>query len=121
MVVLLLVPMVTALLLSTVPSLSIGCCSHELTKKSITTFLFLNAWKLLKIMLKYPYLHLTLSNTPKCYFFSRKALFHKINKILKMAAVKTCAFKSCEKCSFTSQNISSDVLQATEIIVVTFQ
>ena len=47
------------------PSLSIGRCSHEPTENFIINFLFLNAWKLLKIILKYPYLHLTLSNTPK--------------------------------------------------------
>ena len=59
-----LVPMVTALLLSTVPSLSIGRCSHEPSKNFIINFLFLNAWTLLNIMLgKYPAnLHLRESN-----------------------------------------------------------
>ena len=65
-----LVPMVTAQRLSTVPSLSIGRCSHEPTKNFIINFLFLNAWILLKIMLcKYTSLHLTLySNTPVLIF-----------------------------------------------------
>ena len=51
-------------------------------------FSVFNASKLLKIMLKYSYLHLTLIYTPKCYFFRWKALFHWINKIPKMATAQ---------------------------------
>ena len=57
-----LVPMVTALLLITVPGelTELNCSVYEPTKNFIISFLFLNAWKLLKIMLIYPYLCLTL-------------------------------------------------------------
>ena len=43
------VPMVTALLLSTVPSLSIGRCSHEPTKNFIINFLFFECMKIAQI------------------------------------------------------------------------
>ena len=62
----------TARILSTVPpqrQQSIGRSYYKPAKNFIINFLFLklNAGKLLKIMLKYPYLCLTLSSTPKCY------------------------------------------------------
>ena len=122
--------MVTALFLSTVTPQSTGCCCFEPTKNLIN-FLFLNASKLLKIMLKYPYLCLTLSSTPKCFFFfffffccfcflfcfvflaGRHFFIGKI-KFPKWRPSNTCAFKSCEKCGFTSQNFSSDVLQGVQ-------
>ena len=53
--------MVTALLLSTVPGHHIGPACIRTNENFIINFLFLNAWKLLKIMLKYPYFCLTLS------------------------------------------------------------
>ena len=57
---------------------------YEPTKNFVINFLFLNAWKLLKIMLEYPYLCLTLSSTPKCYFFAGRHFFIRKMKI-KMA------------------------------------
>ena len=77
------VPMVTALLLRTVTWEVTEPKVYEPTKNFIITFLLLNAWKLLKIMLKYRYLCLTLS-TPKCYFFVGRHFFIRKMKI-KMA------------------------------------
>ena len=72
------VPMVTALLLRTVTrGLTEQQCTYEPTKNFIINFMFSNAWKLLKIMLKYLYLCLSLSSIQKGYFFfGCKALFH---------------------------------------------
>ena len=54
---------------------------HEPTKNFVINFLFFNAWKLLKIMLKYPYLCVTLSSTPKCYFLAGSHFFIRKMKI----------------------------------------
>ena len=61
--------------------------------------MFLNAWKLLIIMLKYPYLCLTvglLSSPPKCYFFAGRHIFIRKMKI-KMADCKKHVLSKVEK------------------------
>ena len=59
-----LVSMVTALLLSTVPGELTELQCIRTNQKFHHKFSVLNAWNLLKIMLKYPYLCLTLSSGP---------------------------------------------------------
>ena len=63
-------------------------------------------------MLKYPYRtfvshYLVLQNV---IFFAGKHFFIRKIKIKMADCLEPCAFKSCEKCAFTSQNILSDVL-----------
>ena len=100
--------------------------------KNFMNFMFLNAWKLLKIVLKYPYLCLRLSTTTKCnfylffYFLFCFILFIYLFIYLFFCwpgtfslekwkskwptVVNMCFQKLWKKCGFTSQNIVSDVL-----------
>ena len=98
-----LVPTVTALLLRTVTGELTEPQCYEPAENFIINFMILNAWKLLKIMVKYPFLCLTLSSTPKCNFFGRHffirkmkmadPLEHVLSKVVKNAVLHHKTFE----------------------------
>ena len=80
-------------------------CVYEPTKNFIINFLFLTAWKLLKIILKYPCLCLTQSSTPKCYFFAGRHFFIRKMKIKMADRTKHVLSKVEKNISFQSKTL----------------
>ena len=105
-------PMVTALLLSTVLREVTELQCIRTNQKFHHKF---SVFECMKIAQNYAQVSLPLSHTiqytPKCKYFVGRHFFIRKKKI-KMADRKiTCAFKSCEKYCFSKQNITSNVLQ----------
>ena len=105
------VPMVTALLLSTVPGELTELQCIRTNQKFHHKF---SVFECMKIAQNYAQVSLPLSHTiqySKMLVFVGRHFFIRKKKI-KMADCKiTCAFKSCEKYCFSKQNITSNVLQ----------